>query len=241
MESQIYTIAQIATIDERLEELHEDYGSLPEQIKIKEANYSEKKNLVDDTQHIIDEIVSFVAKAKVTLVELKDKEEKLTQQQFQVRNNKEFDAISNEINHLKSEHEHLSNELRTSGVKQENLKAIIESQTKDLNIAQADLDDIYAEEKKIVGDQEEEIAKLRNIRNNYVKDIKAKFLKDYDRIRTSHTDAAVRIKKNSCSGCFSFLPAQLIVEVRNNPNTIYNCENCGRILIPEDLYLEDID
>ncbi len=240
MESQIYNIAQVAVIDERLDELHEDYGSLPEQIKIKEANYSEKKNLVDDTQHIIDEIVSFVSKAKTTLVELKDKEERLTQQQFQVRNNKEFDAIANEINHIKAEHEHLSNELRTSGVKQENLKSILDSQLKDYEIAKAELDEIYAEEKKLAGDQEAEIAKLRKTRSQFVKDIKIKFMKDYDRIRTMHTDAAVKVKKNSCAGCFSFLPAQLIVEVRNNPNNVYNCENCGRILIPEELYLEDV-
>lgn len=240
MESQIYYIAQIATIDERLDELHEDYGSLPEVIKRKEANYTDKKNLVDDTQIMIDEIFNFVVRAKNTLVELKDKEERLTQQQFQVRNNKEFDAITNEINHLKSEHERLSNELRTSGVKQENLQNIIDSQKKDLEIAKAELDEIYAEEKKLAGDQKEEIAKLREVRNQYIDNVKSKFMKDYDRIRTMHSDAAVRIKKNSCSGCFSFLPAQLIVEVRNNPNLIHNCENCGRILIPEDLYLEDV-
>lgn len=240
MESQIYYLAQISTIDERLDELHEDYGSLPEQIKLKEANYTDKKNLVDDTQVMINDILSFVSKAKILLVELKDKEERLTQQQFQVRNNKEFDAITNEINHLKSEHERLSNELRTSGVKQENLQNILESQKKDLDKAKLDLDDIYSEEKKLAGDQKEEIEKLRKIRNEFVQNVKSKNMKDYDRIRTMHSDSAVRIKKNSCSGCFSFLPAQQIVEVRNNPNTIFNCENCGRILIPEELYLEDV-
>ncbi len=240
MESQIYYIAQIATIDERLDELLEDYGTLPELIKIKESNHTERKNLVDDTQNMIDDILNFVSRAKIALVELKDKEERLTQQQFQVRNNKEFDAISNEINHLKSEHERLSNELRTSGVKQENLQNIIDGQKKDLDKAKQELDEIYAEEKKLAGDQKEEIAKLRTIRNKFVESVKIKLMKDYDRIRTMHSDAAVRIKKNSCSGCFSFLPAQQIVEVRNNPNIIHNCENCGRVLVPEDLYLEDV-
>lgn len=240
MESQIYYIAQIASIDERLDELHEDYGSLPELIKLKEANYTEKKNLVDDTQNLIQDTLIFVKRAKVTLVELKDKEERLTQQQFQVRNNKEFDAITNEVNHLKSEHEKLSNELRTNGVKQENLQNILDSQVKDLEKAKEELDEIYSEEKKLAGDQKEEIEKLRKIRNEFLKNVKIKLMKDYDRIRTMHSDAAVRIRKNSCSGCFSFLPAQLVVEVRNNPNILYNCESCGRILIPEELYLEDV-
>jgi predicted nucleic acid-binding Zn-ribbon protein len=240
METQIFYIAQLAMIDDRLDELMEDYGDLPEQIKKKEVKLHEKKIIAEETELILNEIKSFISKAKVTLVELKTKEEKLAQQQFQVRNNKEFDAITNEINHLKTEHEKLSDKMRTEGIKQENLNRIYEDQVKQRKDAQTELDDKYDEVQKLAGDQNDELATLKSTRVEILGILTPKILRDYERVRTIHRDSAVRIRRNSCSGCFSAIPAQIIVENRNSLNDPFFCESCGRILIPEDLYVEDV-
>ncbi len=239
MESQIYYIALLSVIDNRLEDMLEDYGDLPEQIKKIELRLNERKAIAEETNTILNEIKQFVKQAKITLVELKDKEDKLAQQQFKVRNNKEFDAITNEIAHIKAEHEKLYDRLRTEGVKQENLMNILEGQEKDIEIVQKELDDKYEEAKRLSGDQNEELTLLQNKRLQTIEMIKNKFMVDYNRIRTIHKDAAVIIKKNSCSGCFSTVPAQIIVEVRNHPNHTFYCENCGRILLPDDIVVED--
>lgn len=238
MDTQIYNVALLAAIDERLDELIEDYGDLPEQIKKKEAVFNDKKLLVDETETILEEIREFIKKAKRTLVELKEKEEKLIQQQFQVRNNKEFDAITNEINHLKTEHEKLADRMRTEGIKEENLLKILEQQINEREEAKKELDDKFEEVKKLAGDQNRELSSLKEKRASVEKTISKKILSDYDRVRIMHRDAAVLIRKNSCSGCFNTIPAQIIVEVRNNLNTLYFCENCGRLLIPEDCVIE---
>ncbi|GAB1371299.1 hypothetical protein MASR1M45_13610 [Candidatus Kapaibacterium sp.] len=240
METQIYNIALLAAIDERLDEMLEDYGDLPEQIKSIEIKLNEKKLLVEETESILNEIKNFVSQAKLTLVEMKDKEEKLSQQQFKVRNNKEFDAITNEIAHIKQEHEKLYDRLRTEGVKQENLMNILEGQQKDVDAVQKELEEKYDEAKRLSGDQNEELTFLQNKRLKTIDLIKSKFIKDYERIRSMHRDAAVTIRKSSCTGCFSTVPAQVIVEVRNHPNQTFYCENCGRVLLPDDLILEDI-
>jgi len=238
MESHIYNIALLAAIDERLDELIEDYGDLPEQIKKKEAKLNDKKLLVNETETIVEEIRDFIKKAKRTLVELKDKEDKLTQQQFKVRNNKEFDAITNEINHLKTEHEKLADRMRTEGIKEENLMNILNQQTTEMNEAQKELDDKFEEVQRLAGDQDRELSSLREKRSTVLNTIPKKFISDYERIRIMHRDAAVLIRKNSCSGCFNAIPAQIIVEVRNNLNTLYFCESCGRLLVPEDCVIE---
>ncbi|PWG73493.1 hypothetical protein DF186_22790, partial [Enterococcus hirae] len=62
---------------------------------------------------------------------------------------------------------------------------------------------------------------------------------EYKRIRQYHSEAAVPVKRNSCSGCFSAIPPQIIVEMRNDFETMYKCENCGRILIPDDIEFDD--
>lgn len=193
---------------------------------------------MNETESILEEIRDFIKKAKKTLVELKEKEDKLTQQQFKVRNNKEFDAITNEINHLKTEHEKLADRMRTEGIKEENLLNILNQQTDELNEAQKELDDKFEEVQRLAGDQDRELSSLREKRSSVLITIPKKFIADYERVRIMHRDAAVLIRKNSCSGCFNAIPAQIIVEVRNNLNTLYFCESCGRLLIPEDCVIE---
>lgn len=240
MDSQIQCIAVLATIDSRLDELLEDYGDLPDQINRIELKVNERKVLVEETEGILNEIKKFVNSAKITLVDLKDKEDRLTQQQFKVRNNKEFDAITNEVAHLKAEHEKLSDRLRTEGVKQENLMNILAGQMKDYEIVKKELEDKYEEAKQLSGDQNTELTYLQNKRSEILTQIQSKFVKDYERIRSMHRDAAIIIKKNSCTGCFSSIPAQIIVEVRNNPNHTYYCESCGRLLLPDDVIVGEI-
>lgn len=241
MDTQIQCLAVLSTIDQRLDDLLEDYGDLPEQINRIELKVNEKQALVEETEQILTEIKKFVTTAKITLVDLKNKEERLTEQQFKVRNNKEFDAITNEVAHLKAEHEKLSDRLRTEGVKQENLMNILNGQKQDYDAAKKELEDKYEEAKQLSGDQNTELTFLQNKRTETLKLIQTKFVKDYERIRSMHRDAAVIIKRNSCSGCYSAVPAQIIVEVRNNPNHTYYCENCGRLLLPDDIVIDDID
>ncbi len=239
METHIHKIAVLAYIDQRLDELKEDFGDLPLKIKAAETKANDLKAMYDETDEILKDIRTFCAASKITLVELKEKEEKLAKQQFLVRNNKEFDAITSEIETIRKEHENLSDKLRTEGVKQENLTRIIEEQKSNYEKAAEEFGKINEEMNILSGDQNEELNELNRIREKVENLIDKINLKKYDRVRTYHGDAAVNVKRNSCKGCFSAIPPQTIVEVRNNLNTIYFCENCGRILVPEDIIVDD--
>lgn len=235
METQTDYIAALAIVDYKLDELKEDFGDLPDQLQKRKDAYDAAKKLVDETETILDEIRKFVSSAKVTLIDLKDKEEKLTKQQFSVRNNKEFDAITSEIAHIKLEHEKLSSQMRGEGMKEENLKNILESQVEQMTKAKEALDNKEKEVKFLTTEQNDEHLKLSKIKKKIVKKIEKDYFEEYERIRTMHFDSAVKIKRNSCSGCFSAIPAQLIVEVRNNPEKVFFCESCGRMLLPEEI------
>ncbi|HRI30264.1 MAG TPA: C4-type zinc ribbon domain-containing protein, partial [Candidatus Kapabacteria bacterium] len=63
--------------------------------------------------------------------------------------------------------------------------------------------------------------------------IQPNILEEYERIRTFHTDAAVKVRRNCCSGCFSAVPPQKLVEMRTKLDLIFTCEHCGRILITD--------
>ncbi len=239
MESKMHYLAALSFIDSELDELQEEFGDLPDQVHGKLENLERAKAIVDETRGILDEIKNFVATAKVTLVELKEKEEALAKQQFLVRNNKEFDAITKEIDHLKHEHESLSTRMRTEGLKEENINRILLDQIKDQEKAQEEYDDRKAMLDNIASDQNDTVKDYNRKRKTIVLTLDQDYVQEYERIRKFHKDAAVQVRKNSCSGCFSSVPSQKIVELRNNPEKLFLCENCGRILLDEELYFDE--
>jgi uncharacterized protein len=239
MNHQINYLASLSFVDRRLDELQEDYGDLPVIVRGKENKVKSLKALVDETTSILQEIKQFCSTSKITLIELKNKEEKLSKQQFLVRNNKEFDAITKEIAHIREEHSRLTDQLRTEGVKEENLMGILAGQQKDLAEADKELAEITVEMEFVASDQNAELKDLLDKRNGIVEYLSKASLLQYDRIRHFHKDAVVKIIRNSCSGCFSSIPPQKIVEIRNDLDNLYCCESCGRILYPEDMTVKE--
>ncbi len=239
MDSQIEYISALALVDEIMDDLEEEYGDLPEQLKKLQDKVNEKEKLAEETEGILTDIRKFCSTSKHTLVEMKDREEKLAKKQFNVRNNKEFDAITKEIESLRKEHEQLSDRLRKEGVKEENLVSILEKQKEEASAAREEFDEKNAEVEVLTSDQNEEVKELIEKRNKVVKKIDKEFYAEYERIRTFYKDAAVRIVKNSCSGCYSAVPPQIIVEMRNKFDDVYYCENCGRIMIPGEAVVEE--
>src|SRR3989339_530348 len=192
MNSQIYKLALLSKIDDELDERKEEFGDLPEKLKNIKIKFEEAKKRLEESEQILSDNKKFAANAKVKLKALKEKEDKLSKQQFLVRKNVEFD------------YEEAKEEFNT-----------------------------------ITNDQDEDVKRLVKRRKDTLKKINKEFIKEYNRIRDHTHDAAVRIKRNSCSGCFSSIPPQKIVEIRNDLEMIFTCENCGRILYPEDIVIGD--
>jgi len=239
MAHQIEYLAALAYIDVNLDELKEEFGDLPDLMKSIEKKVTEKKVLAEETEEILKEIRQFCSTAKKTLVELKDKEEKLAKQQFMVRNNKEFDAITKEIEHLKAEHLKLSDKLRSEGIKEENLLKILQEQKEALSEAEKELVEKSNEFETLESNQNDEVKILFKKRKKLLPKILKHNIKEYERIRRYHSETVTGVRRNSCNGCYSAIPPQKIVEIRNNLDTLYYCENCGRLLYPEDLLVND--
>ena len=239
MDYQIYKIGTLAYIDELLDELQEEFGDLPEQSEKTKAKTENALATVEETRDVIGDINEFVTKSRAVLVDLKQREDRLKQQQFNVQNNKEFDAITNEMAFIKREHSKLSEQMRKEALKLENLKVIQETQVKDYDTQKKDYEDKVKEIETIAKEQTSAIKKLTKKRKNILKQIDEKHIVRYDRIRTMHRDAATPIVRISCGGCFNALPAQQMVDVRNNLEYVYYCENCGRVLLPEDFDIDE--
>lgn len=235
MEHQITLLARLAAIDAQLDELHDDLGDLPQVVKKHETIVREKTMVVEATQQALRDLEHLVGTAHVTTQELTDKEQKLAQQQFQVKNNREFDAITKEIEHIKQQRADLEEQVRTAAVREENLRTTLEAQQHELDEAKERLGDKEHELEQVSGENNEDLKKFIELRKKLVPMIDNGLETEYERIRTFHREAVVPLRKNSCSGCFSAVPSQRIMEMKYNREKIYTCESCGRILYPEDM------
>jgi len=84
---------------------------------------------------------------------------------------------------------------------------------------------------EIINHTKNEEARLKHEREKIIREIEPRFLRQYERIRKAKSGlSVVPIKRNSCGGCYSTIPPQRIIQIREL-DRLYTCEYCGRILV----------
>jgi len=161
---------------------------------------------------------------------------KYSEQQNNVRNNREFDSLSKEIEFQSLEielcdkkiKEHKAEiELKTQQIDESKTK--LEERKKDLNVKKDELDNIISETKI----DEEKLDKEREV---IAAAIEPRLLYAYSRIRNNVLNklAIVSIERDACGGCFNKIPPQRQLDIKSS-RKIIPCEYCGRILVDPDI------
>jgi predicted nucleic acid-binding Zn-ribbon protein len=184
----------------------------------------------------IDEINLLSRAAKEEIEQDKMLIEKYNEQQKNVRNNREFDAISKEIEYqelqiqLSEKHiKEFSAEVKSRKKQMEDTDASLSERKIDLEVKKAELESIDRETAK-------EIEELTLEESKAVEKIDDRLLAAYRRIRSNvHNGlAVVTVKRDACGGCYNRIPPQRQYEIRQNKKIIV-CEYCGRILVSDEL------
>jgi predicted nucleic acid-binding Zn-ribbon protein len=180
-----------------------------------EKKLSEKKNSIRDSESLI---------------------KKYEEQQMNVRNNREYDSLSKEIEFQGLEIQLAEKRIKEftyelSRVKEEIIKAQheLEEKRNELEIKRNELEDIVEETRK------EELALIERSEENK-KLIEDRLLTAYTRIRKNARNglAVVQIERDACGGCFNKIPPQHQLDIRIHKKIIV-CEYCGRILVDQDI------
>jgi len=149
-----------------------------------------------------------------------------------VRNNREYDSLTKEIEYQKLEIQLADKRIKEYAENKESKlqiieesQALIEDKRGDLSAKQKELDDIVAENEK-----EEEILQDQSGENEGI--IEDRLIVAYKKIRKNMRNglAVVPIERDSCGGCFNKIPPQRQMEIRLRKKIIV-CEYCGRILV----------
>jgi len=221
----------LQSIDDQLDELEELRGDLPNAVEVLEEKISAIKDSVVSKETEQKESLKKRKENDNEIEKLKENQKKFKAQLYQVRNNKEYDALTKEIDHtdeliskLEAENDALADLSKNLTDEIESVKPQLDELNEELKVKQADL-------KVIIKANEKEEAKLREKRKQIETLTKKADHSVYMRIRKAKKGMAVAtIKRSACSGCHNIVPPQRQLEIRRN-NKLFFCEYCGRILV----------
>lgn len=231
MYDRLKILYQLQLIDDQLDDLEELRGDLPNAVKELEEKINSMKDEIADMETQQKESLKKRNDNEKETDKLAENQKKFKAQLYQVRNNKEYDALTKEIDHseeqvkkLEAENDSLADLSKTLTDRIEEIKPSLENLKKELKDKEADL-------KEIIKANEKEESKLATERKKIESAVKKPDLSAYKRIRKAKRGKAVAtIKRSACSGCHNIVPPQRQLEIRQNTR-LYFCEYCGRILV----------
>ncbi len=236
VEEKLKALFSLQTIDSQIDNIIKLRGELPLEVQDLE---DEVMGLETRYQKYLDEIKGLEQKISGKKIEIKKAEDlikKYTEQQSNVRNNREYDAITKEIEFQQLEIQLCEKQIKEFNAQIEQLKNESASTKDNLEKRKVDLELKQKELNEIIEETQKEEEQLREQSVNIEKIIEPRLLTAYKRIRKNARNglAVVKVQRDACGGCFAKIPPQRQLEIRSRKKIIV-CEYCGRILIDPDL------
>ncbi|MCB2219901.1 MAG: hypothetical protein KQI35_05850 [Bacteroidetes bacterium] len=236
IEKKLIALYKLQQLDTKVDKIRIVRGELPLEVQDLEDEIAGLDTRINNFKEETESMQKQIADKENAIKESKTMIEKYEKQQMNVRNNREYDSLSKEIEFQSLEiqlSEKRINEFqqKLEVIKEEieKSKAELEERSKDLDVKKGELTDIVAETEK----EEQELIKTSQDNQQYIED---RLLTAYQRIRKNARNglAVVQIERDACGGCFNKIPPQHQLDIRMHKKIIV-CEYCGRILIDEDI------
>ena len=236
VEQKLKALYQLQTMLSEIDKIKTLRGELPLEVQDLEDEVAGLTTRIEKINREITDLKGEVVKKKNEIAEAQASVDKYKEQLDNVRNNREYDVLSKEI-----EFQSLEIELCEKRIKEYNAsaaskgdeikksEALLDERKKDLEVKKSELDEIIAETK-----QEEE--KLREKAKNVEATIEPRLLQAFKRIRKNSRNGLgiVYVQRDACGGCFNKIPPQRQLDIRMRKKIIV-CEYCGRIMIDPEL------
>ena len=236
VEEKLKSLVRLQKIDGKLDEIQILKGELPIEVKDLEDEIEGLHARQLRVEEEINGMQEFIAQKKEAIKDAEALVKKYEKQSENVKNNREFEAINKEIEmqtlevklcekHIKDATEEISDKARQ-----------LESAKKAVSTKEGNLSGKKGEREKIIGETEKEETHYDKQAADARGHVDERLLASYDRIRKSYRNglAVVPVERDSCGGCFHAIPPQKQSEIKLRKKVIV-CENCGRILVDNDL------
>ena len=225
---------ELQKIDSQIDEINKVKGELPLEVQDLEDELAGLNTRIENINAEIEELNSLNRQRRREVDQAKIMIGNYKEQQNNVRNNREYDAITKEIEYQELEIELAEKRLKEYALQTKAKKAVIdetnaliEERTIDYKAKKEELDSIETE-------TAQQVAELMAKAEQAKQPIDERLLAAYNRIRSNVRNglAVVTVTRDACGGCFNRIPPQRQADIRQGKKFIV-CEYCGRILVSE--------
>jgi predicted nucleic acid-binding Zn-ribbon protein len=243
VEEKLESLYILQRIDSQIDKINFIKGELPMEVQDMEDEIVGLETRIQNVQSELTELEESASERLRIKEETKLQIQKLEKQQGSVKNNREFESISKEIELAKLEIELSDKRLRDSNEKT-TLQVARLADAEGALVAKHEELKIKKDELNIIEDEtNKDLEKLQAQSDAAKANVDERLFKGYERIRRTYRNglAIVSVDRDSCGGCFAKIPPQKQLEIKQRKKVIV-CENCGRIFVyPKDQEQEDLN
>ncbi len=236
VEEKLRALYELQHVDSEIDKIRSLKGDLPLEAQDLE---DEIAGLETRIKNIEDEVKHFETQASNHRVKIKECEQQIKKyetQQMKVRNNREYDSLTKEIEYQRLEIQLCEKRIREFGDQASEKRHQLDKAKNNLKERQADLEVKKNELKLIIAETQRDEDVLLQKSLQLEKGIEPRLLAAYKRIRGNARNglAVVTVQRDACGGCYNKIPPQRQLDVASRKKVIV-CEYCGRILIDNEL------
>ncbi|MDF2435710.1 MAG: hypothetical protein K0Q95_86 [Bacteroidota bacterium] len=236
VEEKLRTLFELQQIDSKIDKIRTVRGELPLEVRDLEDIVAGLETRVNNLTEELKAMEDGIADKKNVMKDAAALIKKYEAQQGKVRNNREYDAITKEIEFQNLEIQLAEKRIKEFKANMIAKKEIIETSEEELKERQKDLKLKQKELAEIVAETEKEEESLLKKSKNSESMIEDRLLNAYKRIRGNVMNGlgVVTVERDACGGCFNKIPPQRQLDIRTHKKVIV-CEHCGRILVDADI------
>jgi uncharacterized protein len=221
----------LQTIDSNLDEIRKVRGDLPEEVQDLEDEIIGYETRMGKHKREITNLDEEITNLKLAKKDAEKLIVKYKDQQMNVRNNREYDAISKEVELQELEIQLADKKIGEAGFRIKKKEEEIADTQSVLTNRKKDLENKKSELDLLVSESKEEEGKLLKDRDLQATKIEERLFHSYEKIRNNSANGlgVVLVRRGACGGCFNMVPPQRQAEIREKKKVTV-CEHCGRIL-----------
>ena len=239
IEEKLRALYSLQSVDSEIDKIRILRGELPLEVQDLEDEVEGLETRIGNLKNEIAELEKSVAGKTNEITASQALIKKYEEQQNNVRNNREYDSLSKEIEFQTLEIELCNKKIREFTAQEAEKKEVMAEAQKLLDERRKDLDGKKSELDDITRDTQKEEETLSEKSAELQTRIEERLLTAYRRIRTNARNglAVVTVQRDACGGCFNQIPPQRQLDIRSRKKIIV-CEYCGRILVDDEIIKE---
>src|SRR5882672_3185452 len=236
VEEKLTALVSLQKIESKLDEIRILKGELPMEVADLEDEIQGLHSRQMRIEEEINGVTEFIHQRKEAIKEAESLVKKYEKQSTNVKNNREFEAINKEIEMQQLEVKLAEKHIKDANEEIAEKAVLLEKAKKTIASKEGVLNNKKGELEKIIAANEKEEKHFNKLASEAKEHVDSRLLASYEKIRKSYRNglAVVPVERDACGGCFNAIPPQKQSEIKQHKKVMI-CENCGRILVDEEL------